>query len=204
MQLDNIFLWSPIRVYTINGFIELSSTFVYGIYVIGIATIMAAIWYFMRKGFVISASVKSAVITSFFVTGILYAIQSEWVWQRWVTGDISKYYSKSIKDHDNLSILDNDTYKLSLEVKKIISDSDYCLYSDYSKNANIEYIAKKLQYHLLPSRKRVSAKFIIVIFDGRVSYNPVTNIFTDINKNTIPAEMCLMMHNNVYILRTLL
>jgi hypothetical protein len=202
MQLDNIFLWSPIRANTINGFIELSSTFVYGIYLIAIATIIAAIWYFTRKGLIISAAVKSAVIVSFFVTGIVYAIESEWVWQRWVTGDIYKFYG--INPKDDLSTFENDIYMLSLNINKIISTNDYYLYSDPGNHAKIQYIAKKLQYHLLPSRNRVSAKFLVVIFDGRVSYNPVTKIFIDINKNSIPAEMCLMINDKVYILRALL
>jgi hypothetical protein len=202
MQLDKIFLWSPIQGNTINGFIQLSSTFVYGIYLVAIATSITAIWYFTRKGFTISTAVKSAVIVSFFVTGILYAIESEWVWQRWVTGDIYKYYG--INPQDDLSITDNNIYSLTLEIKKIVSDNDYCLYSDYGNNAKMQYIAKKLQYYLLPSRNRVSAKFIVVIFDGRVSYNPETKNFTDINKNSIPAERCLVINDKVYILRALL
>jgi hypothetical protein len=201
MQLNDIFLWSPIRWYTINGFIGLSSTFVCGIYLIAVATIVVAIWYHIRKGFVVSAAVKSAVIVSFFITGILYAVQSEWVWQRWVTGEIHEYQSKVLKD--DLSIMDNDVYNLSLEIHKIISDSDYCLYSDYRNNTKIEYVAKKVQYHLLPSRNRISAKFIIVIYDGRVSYDPVARIFIDMNGKPIPAEMLSMINNKVYILRAL-
>ena len=179
----------------------MSSAFAASIYVTALAIFVFAVAYYRFKGCPLSKSVNIAIILSFFISGAVCALESEWVWQRWIMTDLRKQFAPEFDgiEMDPVVAMNN----FAAEIQTVITGHDYRLFSDYLNNAPVEFVAKKLQYCLLPSRNRKNAEYVLVYYDGRVGFDAANSLFTDTGQKAVRAEMLRKFDGDVYILRLL-
>jgi hypothetical protein len=192
-NLTDLFMIERMHGGSVNGWIQIPSSFIVMIYCVIISiTLVTALFFVMKKTSLLQAFRKSVVI-AFFCSGFLYLIYSEGTWYTWLRGDINTYsgYSTEAKTGIFLGPL-YDFIKVSREVLKY---DDYVIYSSD--------VATRLmaQYYLLPRRNRANAKNIIVLYDNDTDYDDRTKTFVrgDVHKEN--AELLFRYDFGAYILR---
>lgn len=190
-DIQHIFMYPPISGTTINN-VFLSPEFRFIIYCIIAICLILVTLYFLIKKYCLREAFQKAILTTFFTSGIIYALHADIGWATWLVTDIKNTWGLSTEQ--KLEKLDGDLFRFAFQAKKIIS-------SDYELFTADEYTYYRIQYYLLPAVKREKAPYIIIFLDETTQYNHEDFILkignTTIN-NVIPV---LRFTNNVYILK---
>jgi hypothetical protein len=190
LNLTDLFMIEPMHGGSVNGWIYIPPSFTIMIYcvIISITTVIA-VFFIMKKTSLVQAYRKSIVI-AFFCAGFLYLVYSERTWYTWVREDLNTYsgYSTEAKTGIFLGPL-YDFIRVAREVLH------YVIYSSRGSTR------LKTQYYLLPSRNRVNAKYIIVLYDNDTAYDDRTKTFIRGDMHTENAELLFRSAFGAYILR---
>jgi hypothetical protein len=193
LNLTDLFMIEPMHGGSVNGWIYIPPSFTIMIYcvIISITTVIA-VFFIMKKTSLVQAYRKSIVI-AFFCAGFLYLVYSERTWYTWVREDLNTYsgYSTEAKTGIFLGPL----YDFIRVAREVLQYNDYVIYSSRGSTR------LKTQYYLLPSRNRVNAKYIIVLYDNDTAYDDRTKTFIRGDMHTENAELLFRSAFGAYILR---
>ncbi|MGB5218124.1 MAG: hypothetical protein WBN66_07480 [Smithella sp.] len=184
-------MFPPIMGATINS-VFLSPEFRIILYLLIAVILIFGTLFFIKKKFSPSDAFRKAVLTAFFVSGLLYAVHADIGWITWLVTDIRNYWGLSTEG--KLSKMNDGLYEFVLQAKKTVDD-DYQIYSSF------EYAEKRTQYYLLPLNKRKQAPYIIVIADHEARFDPHTRVFTRGKTVIADVEPVLVFAQDAYILR---
>ncbi len=182
----------PISGVTINWVIT-SPAFRTLIYVLLIIVFLSVSMWFIIKKYNPKISIKKSLIITFFITGLFYSFYGELYWWRWVINDWHLFHGKSTEE--KLHTLEESIYILSRLSKDVIPDETYDI------NLTSHYISLRIQYFLLPLKRKENAPYIIVLVDKNTSFNPEKGILITDNKRFENMEMFYLISPDVYILR---
>lgn len=183
----------PIQGVTINTVAFISPplrTFLFSLMAI-IFLSSTAFFIIRRSG--IKSSFRKAVLATFFSVGLVYAIIAEIGWSKWVISDWNNYSSRTTAE--KILIMEGPIYEFSANVKNIISDNNYVLYS------SLDYPSLRMGYFLLPSRKKEAAEFIVVLADNDAVFDPYTGILTRGDKTIENLQPVFQYTLDAYVLR---
>lgn len=183
----------PISGITINWVIT-SPTFRILTYVLLIVVFLyvSSTWFIIKK-YNLIISIKKSLITTFFVIGLFYSFYGELYWWRWVINDWHLFHGKSTEE--KLNALEESIYSLSRFIKTIIPNENYDI------NLPSHYISLRIQYFLLPLKRKENAQYIIVLVDKNTSFDPEKGILITDNKRFEDMEMFYPISSDVYILK---
>jgi hypothetical protein len=192
LNLTDLCTVEPMHGGSVNGWIQIPSSFTILIYcvIIGI-TIVSALFFVIKKTPLMQAFKKSIVI-AFFCTGFLYLVYSERTWYTWFCEDINTYSGYSTEAKTELFV--GPLYKFIRVAREVLHDNDYVIY------ASDDATRLMAQYYLLPRRNRANAKNIIVLYDD-TSYDERTKTFIRADGHTDNAELLFRYDSGAYILR---
>ncbi len=191
MELDfqNLFLTLPINGITINT-VPLFPSFTVLVYSAA-ALVFAFTCIFFLSKHALPASIKKAVVVSFFSAGLLYAVHADIGWSTWLIHDSRTL--AGLKTEEKLSRMEDGLYNFSVAARQVV-DGDYALYSSDAS------LALRIEYFLLPLRKRDQARYLIVAADSQARYDPVSRTFTRGDVKVEQVEPVLVFARNAYIL----
>lgn len=147
---------------------------------------------FVLNKYPIYDALKKAAIASLLASGILSAIQSDYVWSTWLTTDARAF--SGLSTNDKLVRLEGGMVDFARVARERLG-GDYMLYSSQ------DYLALRLEYFLLPKRKRQEAQYIVVIADEQSNYDQTTKTFSRGDTTIRPVEPLLVYARNAYILK---
>ncbi len=193
INLSDIFMVEPIQAGTINGWIQLPTSFVIMLYCAIIITATVSVIFFVLKKDPFAKALRKSIIIAFFCSGFLYLINSEKTWYTWLSQDIVTYSGHSVEEKIRLCM--GPLYDYAKVAQNVLKERDYSIYSSYGPSSLIA------QYYLLPMRKRVNAKDIIVLYDNDTNYDERTNTFSMGDEHIENAELLYRYDSGAYILR---
>ena len=189
-NLQNLLSVPPINGITIND-VPLSSPLVSFLYVlIAILLFFSVVIYLKKYNFLFA--LKKSVIVTLFSVGMIYAIHADIGWSAWLINDSRAF--AGLGTDEKLSRMEGGLYDFTLAARKVIDD-DYSLYSSDS------YLPLRLEYFLLPHRKRDQAKFIVVLVDQEARYDQTTRTFTRGDIKIGQVDPVLVFARDAYILK---
>lgn len=198
LALSEFFQVTPIRGTTINGFIgPLLSLPTVVILSLSVGAVVIPLY--LRRGYAPGAAVRGAAVCAFLLTGLVYAVQADHQWLSWLRGDRVLFEGKGFEE--KMAVIDGPLYPAATKLKEVLGSSDYALYADNDSNESLPYLAKKLQYHLLPRRNRAAAPFIVVLFDSTVRYDERTGLFRGKDGKVLSAGTVHTFEEGFYVLR---
>lgn len=193
LNLADIFSVEPMHGGTVNGWIQIPSSFTIMIYciIIGI-TVVNAFFLVVKKTPLLQALRKSMVV-AFFSAGFLYLVYSERTWYTWFVQDINTYsgYSTETK----VGIFLGPLYDFIKAAREVLKDNDYIIYSADDATRLMT------QYYLLPRRNRANAKNVIVLYDKDAAYDESTKTFIRGDARMENSELLFRYDFGAYILR---
>ncbi len=189
-NLQNLLSTSSINGITIND-VPLSSSFVSLLYILMAIILLCSVVISLKKNVFLSAFKKGVIIT-FFSVGIVYAIHADIGWSAWLINDSRAF--AGLGTDEKLSRMEGGLYDFTLAARKVIDD-DYVLYS--SDN----YLSLRMEYFLLPHRKRDQAKYIVVLVDKDSHYDQTTHTFTRGIVKISQVEPVLVFARDAYVLK---
>ena len=190
LNLQNLFSMPAINGTTING-VPLSASFVRLLYVFMAVILLVSIFISLRKYIFLSA-LKKAVMITFFAAGIVYAIHADIGWSVWLINDDRTF--AGLTTDEKLSRMEGGLYNFALAAGKVVGD-DYELYS--SDNS----LSLRMEYFLLPHRKREQAQYIIVLVDNQAQYDQTSRTFTSGNVKIEHVAPVLVFARDAYVLK---
>lgn len=195
MEFDpgSLFTAQPITGVTINT-VALSPSFIFLLYILIAVVLIIATAVFLRKKFPLLAALGKAFIVVFFFVGIVYAVHADIGWSGWFANDLHVY--SGLGTDQKLLKMEDGIYAFAVDARKMIP-RDYMLFSTN------EYAKLRLEYFLLPLRKREQSEFIIVLLDPEARYDAVTATLTRGDVKVEPVKPVFMPASNAYILRRL-
>ncbi len=192
LNLTDLFTIEPMHGGSVNGWIQIPSSFVIMIYcVIIIITTVSAVFFVMKKTPLLQAFRKSIVI-AFFCAGFLYLVYSERTWYMWFYEDINTYSGYSTEAKTGIFV--GPLYNFIRVAREVLKNNDYVIY------ASDDATRLMAQYYLLPRRNRANAKNIIVLYDD-TAYDDRTKTFIRGDGHTDNAELLFRYDSGAYILR---
>ena len=189
-DLQNLFSTPSINGITIND-VPLSSSLLGLLYILMAIILVGGIIISLKKYTFLTAFKKGGIIT-FFSVGIVYAIHSDIGWSAWVINDNRSF--AGLQTDGKLSRMEDGLYDFTLAVRKVLDD-DYMLYSSDS------YLPLRMEYFLLPYRKRDQAKYIIVLVDKESQYDQTTRTFTRGDVKIDQVDPVLVFARDAYVLK---
>ncbi len=187
-DLQSIFTFPPLKADTINT-VFLSPAFRTVIYVLIAFTSIIAATVLIAQKHHFTVAFKKAIVTTFFVSGLVYAVYSEVGWTKWLIHDYQTY--SGLKTDEKLMRMHGYYYAFVQRVRNVIDD-DYILYS------SDENMSLRTEYFLLPRRKRDQAKFIIVMEDQEARFDLTTRSFMRGDVKISPVEPVLIYSQGAY------
>lgn len=183
---------------TINGWIYFNPVLVVAIY-LTIVTLFLILIYRWRNKKSLKHAIRMGVVVSFCSVAIIYGLFSEIIWFRWLVTDIKTFHH--LKGEAKLFGVEREIYRFIIECKNQLAGRDYSLLSNPGKEDIIErYFRDKMEYYLLPSRKKTNAEYIVVLFDNRVWFDQNTGHLYGNSK--MPKVKLLYMYNSAaYLLK---
>jgi len=193
LNLTDLFMIEPMHGGTVNGWIQIPSSFVIMIYCVIISTTTVNTVFFVMKKTPLLQSVRKSVVIAFFCAGFLYLVYSERTWYTWFREDINTYsgYSTEAKTGIFLGPL----YDFIRVAREVLKDNDYVIYSSDDATRLMA------QYYLLPRLNRANAKHIIVLYDNDTAYDDRTKTFIRGYVHRENAELLFRYDFGAYILR---
>ncbi|HYA87353.1 MAG TPA: hypothetical protein VEI57_09865 [Nitrospirota bacterium] len=187
--MQNLLSMPSINGITIND-VQLSSSVVSFFYTL-IAIIFVCSFVISLKKYTFLSALKKGVIITFFSAGIVYSIHADIGWSTWLINDNRVF--GGLGTDEKLSRMEAGLYDFTLAVRKVIDD-DYVLFS-----SDI-YLPLRMEYFLLPHRKRDQAKYIVVLVDKEAHYDQVTHTFTRGDVRIDQVVPVLVFANDAYVL----
>lgn len=192
-DIQHIFMTLPISTATIMS-VFLSPEFQMIEYFIIAVILITGTFFFVKRNHSLPDAIRKAIIASFFISALIYAVHAEIGWTKWIITDCKNY--RGLSTEDRLRKMDDGLYEFALQAKVIVDD-DYQIFSSY------DYAKRRMQYFLLPSHRRDEAKYIIVIGDNDGRYDSSSHIFTSGKTTIVRVEPVLVFAQNAYILKRL-
>jgi len=190
-NIDNIFRTMPISGPTINN-VPLPQEFRDILFTLIPLLLVITTLIFLSKKQRFSAAVRQAIVTTFFISGFLWALHADLGWSTWLRNDLQTFGGRDVEQ--KLLSMEGGLYDFVRASRRVLKD-DYMLY------ASDDYIKWRTEYFLLPLRKREQASDIIVLADDAARYDPATRTFTR-GPVTIPdVDPVLLYAPDAYILR---
>jgi hypothetical protein len=189
-DLQNLLSLSSIDGKTINN-VPLSSSVVSLLYILMASILFCSVVISLKKYGLLSA-LKKGVIITFFSVAIVYAIHADVGWSVWLMNDHRAF--GGLGTDEKLSRMEGGLYDFTLAVRKIL-DGDYALYS--SDNS----LSLRMEYFLLPHRKRDQAKYIVVLIDQEAHYDEAARMFTRGAVKIEQVEPVLFFARDAYVLK---
>jgi hypothetical protein len=193
LNLTDLFTIEPMHGGTVNGWIQIPSSFVVMIYCVTISiTAVNAVFFVLKKTPLLQAFRKSIVI-AFFCAGFLYLVYSERTWYSWFREDINTYSGYSTEEKTGIFL--GPLYDFIKVAREVLKGNDYVIYSSD--------VATRLmaQYYLLPRLNRANAKNIIVLYDDDTAYDDRAKTFIRGDVHMENAELLFRYDFGAYILR---
>lgn len=184
---------------TINGWIGFPPLFMWLVYLlVGALLLRLHLARRLGRGQTVVRSVALMVIS----TGMLHAALSDATWGQWLLADVRLF--SGLSSEDKPGAIDGEVHRFISECRKIVHGEDYELYPATSDDdAMRNYFNRKLEYYLLPSRKRPSARYIVVMMDGSVFYDEKSRTFHGHGNGMVGATLLLRYGQDSYLLRKL-
>jgi hypothetical protein len=193
LNLADLFMVEPMHGGTVNGWIQIPSSFTIMIFCVIISiTTVSAVFLAMKKTPLLQALRKSIVI-AFFCAGFLYLVYSEKTWYTWFGEDISTYAGFSTEAKTGIFL--GPLYDFIRVTREVLKDNDYVIYSADDATRLMA------QYYLLPRRNRANAKNVIVLYDNNTAYDDRTKTFIRGEARMENAELLFRYDFGAYILR---
>lgn len=193
LNLTDLFTVEPMHGGSVNGWIEIPSSFTIMIYCVIISITMGRTIFLVVKKTPLLQALRKSIVIAFFCAGFLYLVYSERTWYAWFVEDINTYsgYSTEAKTGIFLGPL----YDFIGVARSVLKENDYVIYS--------HDLATRLmtQYYLLPRRNRANAKNVIVLYDNDVTYDDRTKTFIRGDARLENAELLFRYDFGAYILR---
>jgi hypothetical protein len=181
----------PINGTTLNS-VMLDPSFILFMYIlICIVMVSLTVLYLNRRSGLFPA-LSTALITTFFTAGIIYAAHADIGWTMWLTNDIGMFAGKSMEE--KMSAMDDTIWDFSREAKAVIPH-EYVLFS------SDETAALRTEYFLLPLRKREQADYIVVLRDRQADFDPVTGTLSRGDSRIGHVEAIRLFAHDTYILK---
>lgn len=191
-QFLNGLLWiAPITGVTINTVIT-APQFKVLMYIVIACSFLLSFAIIRKNDIPAWMTIKKALITTFFVSGMVWAIYAEVIWGAWLKHDIQLF--SGLDTEHKLLALDRGLYDISRIATNEIHDNYQLFSSD-------DYIRLRLEYFLLPLRKRSYGNNIIVIADKDAQYDSTTRTFTSGSTRVDQVVPIVIFAKNAYILR---
>lgn len=156
-----------------------------------ISFIVALLFFLHSKNSFFPALNKS-VLVSFFASGLLYAVHADLGWATWVVQDFQAFADTTIDER--LQKIEGRYYDFVRLAKKEIP-ATYMLYCGDSD------IALRVEYFLLPARKKENSEVVIVLADNEARYDIYEQTLTIGTVRYTNVEPLLMYLPNVYMVK---
>jgi hypothetical protein len=193
LNLADLFMVEPMHGGTVNGWIQIPSSFTIMIFCVIISiTTVSAVFLVMKKTPLLQALRKSIVI-AFFCAGFLYLVYSERTWYTWLGEDINTYAGFSTETKTGIFL--GPLYDFIRVAREVLKDNDYIVYSADDATRLMA------QYYLLPRRNRANAKNVIVLYDNNTAYDDRTKTFIRGEARMENTELLFRYDFGAYILR---
>jgi len=181
----------PIMGVTINT-VMIPPAFRLFLYSSALVIVVSATLFFLLNKSSLNVALKKAALVAFFSSGIIYAIHADYVWSSWLAADVNTFGGLSV--NEKLVRLEGGLCDFA-RVANTRIDGDYMLFSSQ------DYMAYRLEYFLLPKRKRKDAQYIVVLADQQSSYDQSTRIFARGDLAIKQVEMIAAYARNAYVLK---
>ncbi len=190
-EFFNKLLWvPPVMPLTINR-VLLSTTFRNLLFiVIALSFVIASL--ILRKKYRPTIVFKKAFLAAFFTAGMLYAFNADHIWGSWFFNHSQIFFG--LGTEDKLLRLDGKIYAFSRAIKQVV-EGEYELFS------SLDRTALRIEYFLLPLRKRERAPYIVVIDDRHVQYDPASHTFTYGGIKDTGVDLVLEFSDDAYVLK---
>ncbi len=185
---------------TINGWIYFHPALVVALY---LAITMICVIYVIRwrKKVGLKHAIRKGIVVSFCSAAIIYGLLSEIIWVRWLVVDVAAF--QYLNNETKPVGVEGDLYQFVLECKAHLAGKDYLLLSNPGKEDTFErYFRDKIEYYLLPSRKKTDAEYIVVLFDNRVWFDQKTGYLYG-NSKMPKVTLVYRYSPDAYLLRVL-
>jgi len=191
LSFQQIFATQPIMGVTINT-VFLSPSFRQLVYILIGLIVVLGMTVLLMRGAPFAAALKKAIMVALFTSGIVYAVHADIGWSAWLANDARTY--AGLRTEDKLLKMEGGLYDFARRARDIIRD-DYMVFS------TDDYLPHRMEYFLLPLRKRTQAQYIIVIVDRQAEYDQTKGIFTRGDIVISDVELLFSYANDVYILK---
>jgi hypothetical protein len=192
LDLTDLFKIEPMHGGSVNGWIQIPSSFVIMTYSVIISIITVCAVFFVMKKTPLLQAFRRSIVIAFFCAGFLYLVYSERTWYMWFYEDINTYSGYSTEEKTGIFV--GPLYNFIRVAREVLKNNDYVIY------ASDDATRLMAQYYLLPRRNRANAKNIIVLYDG-TSYDDRTKTFIRGDGHMENAELLYRYDSGAYILR---
>ncbi len=182
----------PIEGVTINTVLFMTPSFRSFLFGLIIIIFSSSAAFFIIKRFGIKRAVRKALLIAFFSVGLVYAVQADIGWSKWLISDLNNYGRST---GEKTLAMEGPLYEFSANVKNVLSDSNYELYSSLSVPS------LRMEYFLLPSRKKEAAEFIVILVDRDAVFDPYAGILRRGEQVIENLEPVYQYTHDAYVLR---
>lgn len=192
-------MFEPDRIIgsTINGWIPFPAMFMVIIYLM--VASLAVIAYLARRRERSGLAAKSITIMVI-STGLLHGTVSDITWARWIAADVRQFWG--VPRDEKPAVLDGEVYQFIRQCRIMVKENDYIMYPWTSDDDDLRnYFNRKLEYYLLPARKKTDSGYVIVMYDNNVNFDEREGIFHGYGSEAFKAALLLKHDDNVYLLR---
>ncbi len=193
LNLADLFQVEPMHGGTVNGWIQIPSSFTITIYCVIVGVTMFCAFSLVVKKTPLLQALRKSIVIAFFCAGFLYLIYSERTWYTWFGEDINTYFGYSTEAKTGMFL--GPLYDFIKVAREVLKDNDFVIYSSDDATRLMA------QYYLLPRRNRPNAKNVIVLYDNEVSYDERKKTFIRGDAHTENAELLFRYDFGAYILR---
>jgi hypothetical protein len=161
------------------------------VFLIALVLILGTFVFIARKYRFVNAF-RKAVVLAFFISGLAYALHADVGWTIWLTRDLKVY--GGLGTEEKLLRMEGGLYDFARRARSILPET----YQIYSTDVGFQW---RMEYFLLPKRKKENAQFIVVIADEPSRYDPAKHQFTRDKVVIEGVDMVSNFASNAYILR---
>lgn len=188
--LDELLWTPPFGSSTINE-VGLSTSFRNLIFIVIVISFFIAVL-IIKKKHQTSVTFKKATLVAFFISGLLYALQADHTWGAWLSEHAHLFYG--VGTDKKLVRMVGNIYDFPLNIKPIIG-------SEYELVSSQENEALRIEYFLLPLRRREQATYIIIFNDRDVRFDPTTHTFMHGEVLYSDVDLLFEYSNDAYVLK---
>jgi hypothetical protein len=193
LNLADIFMVEPMHGGTVNGWIQIPSSFTLMIYCVIISITTVSVVFLVTKKIPFLQALRKSIVIAFFCSGFLYLVYSERTWYTWFGEDVNTYAGFSTEAKTRIFL--GPLYDFISVAREVLKDNDYVIYSADDATRLMA------QYYLLPRRNRANATNVIVLYDNNTAYDDRTKTFIRGDARINNVELLFRYDFGAYILR---